>query len=69
MPPTNAPMDVPPSISTGTPSSSSAINTPTCANPLAPPPASTNPTPRRRSDRASLAACAGASPCAGARAT
>ena len=39
----NSPMDVPPNKSTGTPSSSSAIKTPTCANPRAPPPASTKP--------------------------
>jgi len=61
-----SPMDVPPNKSTGTPSSSSAIKTPTCANPRAPPPASTNPTLCLRNERASLAACAGARPCAGA---
>mmetsp|Transcript_5369 Transcript_5369/g.22721 ORF Transcript_5369/g.22721 Transcript_5369/m.22721 type:complete len:320 (-) Transcript_5369:458-1417(-) len=61
-------MLVPPSISTGTPSSSSAIKTPTCANPRAPPPAKTKPTECRRSERANRDACAGARPCAGARA-
>mmetsp|Transcript_6903 Transcript_6903/g.28570 ORF Transcript_6903/g.28570 Transcript_6903/m.28570 type:complete len:545 (+) Transcript_6903:2518-4152(+) len=65
-PPTKEPIDVPPRRSTGTPSSSNAMSTPTCAKPRAPPPASTNPTLCLRSDRASRAACAGASPCAGA---
>lgn len=41
-----APMLVPPTRSTGMPASSSALRTPTCANPRAPPPPKTTPTDR-----------------------
>mmetsp|Transcript_23480 Transcript_23480/g.55463 ORF Transcript_23480/g.55463 Transcript_23480/m.55463 type:complete len:260 (-) Transcript_23480:596-1375(-) len=42
--PTNAPWEVPPHKSTGTPVSCNALITPRCARPLAPPPPRTRPT-------------------------